>query len=1623
MRKKVVIWFIALFTLLLAFGVGHHSLICFGVKSYLSLRLPKGKKLEFAYEKSRWEEGEFVLQGTTLQREGSFDVKVDDLRVTFDFQLFPFRFAPKVIMDRPQIALMGGFGQTKKKRGLYKTLNKYFFGTPLQIRGGTFRIGEETAFIELDQGVLELSQDREKPSFVMSFFKEGKELRFDLNLEELETCWAFEVGRFFAPGLDPAMGVKQGVLNGNLSLALSPHSHIEYVKYDLDLSDFAMSHETYGLEMSLQHLGWKEHFTSNQEMGQLEAHPFFDKVWPYFVGDGEVTGMRVLFGHWAAADVSGSLRFSSINEPLVEFHGIFHQGGNETPFHLIGEGAIEDEALWKVAFNAHLFSKEKSETFFSLASKGHGQFQLDAAWENIEAGQVTLFQHLAGMHLPLLKDIAIEEGTFSGKGEGWIERKVLKRFQLHHFKVDHLKGSSKEVALRANSIEGKGEFDFLTADFFDGTFWDLAVSGGELSTPQGKIEEIELALSMHDQYIKPSTLTCRYEGIEAKSSFEGLYSHLSVKAAIASELADVDFEAKFRRFDHRLVLEGLATFLEERDQIEFGVNWDVSKIHAGQYLEALELGWFTGKEISAKTVNIPLVAWNRGFRGEGKLDIEGTFNSRAIEFSLDPTHLTYRSESVDIIPQSTTKVANCTFFFDFQEGAWRGKIPLQGVRLKEHSFGLELESFTSEVDLEGTEFLFQNVDAFGDGVHFQAEITLDFSFDDRNLLKINTYAIDGEAEDVLTFLSHFETFNGLDLPLKGKITSGPGEMHLAAYVGDVEELLEWRIALHLGEGTYPFSPTLGFEHLAGDLYYSAEDELFKIKEVEGNLTLTAGEAPRKYQLNVPLLELDAIKGVLNYDFRLEAPTHEICRIVGRGEKEEKEFCLSFDFDKTRLFGAQVDVKRLTFEEGATLSRADISTTLSALDLVHHLDFLNSAGILKVKGLHEMRGPHVEGEMSAQFLYDREGETFSFNVESSRLKMGPIDLDHLAIDGAREKDRFDLRQFEVGSLKILAQMEKEEKRWHLPELEMTWENSFLKGESAYFDEEGKYFKLPLKQMGIDMEEVSALFPHTDFDWSYLSGTFFAAGEVVFDFSKGLRGWTFDSQLKVVGKDFGKGKLHIESPEVLHLSFDASSGFSLSGADFNFLHPRSNQLWAKCHFDALAYRNGELSGKGATVIAPPEMVHFLGQTHALPHLSYEEERLILFDTPLRWDNQVEASFNFALGKEPFAEGTLKDGYYWIGDKAWHLSNVSFGFKEGALQLGLNSQFNEIPFALKGKLHLSPHLSSRIELQEEGSAPLVIQTRWNQNEGFFIQNIEGEVCGLDLSFHHNPKASTLDQMVLKGQLKVNVPHLAKLLPENVQKTIEEFEIGKGYELSGDVVIPKKHPEKSHFTGYLKGKRFQLMGSVMETLMSEIAIRSGHIELSHFNISDASGLFSMESIDLTQEEDKRWELQIPKLTITDFRPSRLKKIGKYPARIKPLTVQKLEGHSIRGYLGDPASFAGKGNLNFINTFKRDYNFFDIPFEILGRLGLDMGLLVPVRGSLKYMMMDGKIYLTELRESYSEGKRSKFFLSPTHQSYIDFDGNINVSIKMRQYVLLKVTEPFTLSIGGTFESPKYKLR
>ena len=658
--KKRTFLFSFLLALVLALAFFHHTLVCYGVKCFLSSRLPRGETLVVNYEKGKWEDGAFVLHQLNLSRKSGlkssgFDIKIENLRFVFSMQLFPFHFASQVVVDAPEIALLGGQKEGKsKKKGLYALCNQYFFKRELVINRGKIGFDSEKhseAYFSIQtkqgtekNGSLLLAPTEEAlltTPLAIDFSQKGKDFAFNLAFEDLDLPWVFSMARFFPIPLDPAIELSEGQLFGNLAFGLTPENHISHIQYDLKFLDFALSFTRYGTRFSAHQVNWKEHFTSNEEIGKWSSHPLFEKMWPYFIGDGEFLGAKITVDdpitgkHQGTVELRGKLQFSGRNQPLADFYGVFYKGDHEYPLRFTGEGLIEDDHNWKLALDISLHQErgEKMTSYFSLTSQEEKKYLFESQFQNISSDPADLIEHLVKVKYPHLKPYQMAEGTLNGSMTGWIEGKRFQRLEVKNVEIGDvlLKDDKNGFDFAARGIQGSGEFDFSTSDFFDGTFWELEISEGSFKgADQTYLTHLAANLSMHDQYVKPSKILGSVRGIEGEVRLEGLYTHLNLgidfslsprdlflvlgqsKAFEIAQFDDtlmLDFDMRLMTSRDELAAEGILEILREdqrADNLIFGAKWKVEDLLKLGILKGLSRGFFKGEHLSSHTINLPL---------------------------------------------------------------------------------------------------------------------------------------------------------------------------------------------------------------------------------------------------------------------------------------------------------------------------------------------------------------------------------------------------------------------------------------------------------------------------------------------------------------------------------------------------------------------------------------------------------------------------------------------------------------------------------------------------------------------------------------------------------------------------------------------------------------------------------------------------------------------------------------------------------------------------------------------------------------------------------------------------------------------------------------------------------
>ncbi len=394
-------------------------------------------------------------------------------------------------------------------------------------------------------------------------------------------------------------------------------------------------------------------------------------------------------------------------------------------------------------------------------------------------------------------------------------------------------------------------------------------------------------------------------------------------------------------------------------------------------------------------------------------------------------------------------------------------------------------------------------------------------------------------------------------------------------------------------------------------------------------------------------------------------------------------------------------------------------------------------------------------------------------------------------------------------------------------------------------------------------------------------------------------------------------------------------------------------------------------------------------------------------------------------------LDNGSYQFMGAEHLLSDFLMEVDDSSIKMTSNYLYENHPFTFEA-FSTSPNLAyGDLVLKGIGDSRERLDISWNKDEtnGFVINHAKGEFSGLQIDLVLDETGhDSAEEFMLKGTVKVNDGSFSNLLPQEVREKFAGWLVGAGYLFKGNWTILRDLTSsgKVKFNGWFLGKDFEIGGYQFETLASKLEYTPNSISITDLKISDEAVAVAAEVIDMGLDEENRWNFSVPDALVTKFRPSGLCPAGSARSvHLRPLVVKELQIKDFQGIISDPKTYTGDGQLTFTNKSKNPVQntIFDVPAEILARIGLDMALMTPVNGSISYDISDGYIHLKKFKDMFSERKLSKFYLSDNHNSTIDFNGNLDLQIRMKQYNLLfKLTEPFAVNIHGKYTNPTYRL-
>lgn len=1474
-----------------------------------------------------------------------------------------------------------------------------------------------------------------------------EEVIFELEMQDADVAWMSKITSHFVPRGQPMWEIKEGNLNGHLWLGIGENGQMHQITSILSATSVFAVDAANGLEIFTEEFAFDFSYPARK---RNEMH--FDVWWQNSVLKAQIKGGKIGFKDpktmtdFALCDLAGNVNFSTFKDSEINLQGYVDHKGQISPIILSGNPSMVDKDTLDLDLKLLLEHESKCITHLNLsvAMETDHQCIVRGRLKDLGIEQIAMFQHIIGFAMPSVRDFKIDSGEVTCEvslqlSHGKFHKLLLDNLIADRFQIDW---QSKEMKGYCSHLEGSAQLDLT--DYRLPT-WEANLQDGDLWIGRGDqkplcFTDINMQIFMCRDVFEPSWILATHDGVEIKVDLVGyfaeaditlglettgdrLLSFFNVQTEVENESfkdyvfqAGVGFQRKLGYWD---VLVDLGLSVVDKWKDNAFVKCHLSdRVWAGDWnhwpalvKESISKGTFKGENVSCEFIKFANLCLGLNWAMEGVISIEGTFDTEEVAFDFNSSQIHFFSPYVDIKMdlKGEEKQSQGSFTYHAKSGVWKGFFPLHHATIYEKYLDAYFHETNATLHIEDKRLFLEDVETESEGVWMKGALELDFTKPEGFLIQILTDSVIGTAKQVESFISHIPQCKELTFPFDGRVKSGEeGVFFRLDNEGDASNV-EWEGHFELTHGTYEIKPGIKVQDLSFDLDCSLSEKRVLLSNLCGVVpSLQNGDG---YTINGRYLHfhLDENQPEAFFDVRVENQMMDLMRLVGSLDMKEKK--VKLEENLCNFFGAEFHNVKLDLDQNYLPSQCDLAFKFPCNDLTRYYRFCLDFHLLPNFSIFDsISFLKDEGDLTGH-LAMKEGN-WTLQLSGSEITLGSRKIATLAIVGSKAQNVWKVDSFHLDDVIADAELFLDQQRCTIQKVTVktpSYRGSFSKG---HLDFVKKQIQLPIDEATLDL---SFILPFTGFCQ--------VNGLLEVNLNPGLLEPVSMAKLNVIASDIGEDKLTVFSKD-LQVAYFYDQGLVLKEASLG-ISKGEKSLVLEVPTLIGNIEEGICQGYRLRAQLSKDSLHCLQGQNWLP------ATFDMRDIPMNVNGSTSVVFDFEWSQNRFqVGGSFEKGLYFWRDEQYQIENLHFSLDPNHLSVSLITPMMNREFTIHCKIVPFDYFETNIEAYEmrEGeiidphSPSFIMDCKLKGPDGLSISKIEGNLLGVDFEFLPMPNMQDQFSMIFIGSAKFDLGKLKEILVGDLRDFINELQLCRGYELQGELTLVKDNWKASFFEGFLKAKDFDLLGYQIKTLQSFIRIHNDGARLTHFKLSDNAVSADIGEMKI-QCEASEWRLYVPELKISDLRPSLLQKRMHTFQRLKPFHIKNMVFQEVKGNLLDITTFTGKGHLNFINTFKQGHNLLDIPLEIISRLGLDMAILVPIQGELDYVLKNGKVVFTKLRNSFSESKRSYFYLWNKNESFVDFKGNMHIDIRMKQYVLFKITELFVLSIQGTLEQPRFSLR
>lgn len=1215
----------------------------------------------------------------------------------------------------------------------------------------------------------------------------------------------------------------------------------------------------------------------------------------------------------------------------------------------------------------------------------------------------------------------IQEMTLQGEVRHLLFIKDQDAFQLHCEEATaSLFYTSEEQCEASCTVKGGGVLHSCGLSLHDLNGRVSMGQGGELqSSFLGNLFYLDQELSLNVQaqgqmaggLFKPSSCHVEWNGMyaDAHSSDQGIEISLQGDAQpllqfalphLCSELHNafpLDWKLILDR--DRELLTCTLTGLIDQDPLEASASFCLSPSKRGLKEAALQVPL-----LHLKPYTPFLQLFLPDLKVDGAVSCEAVASAHRLQMTIQPESLIidHALASVQFPSHSDQKIE---ISYDWKTGRYCVEAPFSDVELTSHQVPLTLDHVSGELKLTPDWLEIPAWEATCESIVIQGSLKADLS--NEKLLSVSTTRIDATCDQLQHVLSRFPAFAKWTLPITGDFHSGPKGFLLTMPLHQDSFAPQFILRGSLSDLSFPLNSLTSVRQGHCDLIFDSRTGSLFLEKGEGKWDLLDGTS---LSIQTKRFHVDfSQEPLVDFSVKVVDGKKEFIQFEGKIESLGREgWALSLDPKQTHLAGIALNVQQCQFNTQAELKSFEMKPVLKIQEIYSLANFLKNTGVLKgtqdLKSLSELS---LQGKLHLHLFSEEFSKGISLLATSSDLSLQGSSYSPFVLKACENQGGWRIDQLQAGPLSLRGAISLDREGFSLPQFEGTWKSVELKGTG--------YFKTTTRQFHCSLESVKADLSTFTPATSPVKGSFLAGARFCADFSDLSSSFHLSGEANLLLDLQAPLAFTANNKKLIRFSYHPQEGLESEGIDLQIKQRGSGSYLADLKGEKLLMpKEGYLSIKGLQISLTPACIEQALCSNSIPKSFASFE----------WEGNLQASGDFQLTPSTTTfQGSINPGRYGWEGKFLKFEQIQIAYDKKNLHLRTKTHIEEQPLWSSLQLDLDKEIYGTLKLLDHPKSEGLKITFRSPLEGWQIEGIQGSFYGLECQLKPQMKRKLSGASSLTGEIKVDLSRLTLLLPRAVQKGLSPLQLGSGYEWQGDLVLWQDTKQGFVANGTLKGKEFEALGYRFEALQGTLEANSQRIRLSQLKIEEAGGLIGMKKLELTKVQDK-WQLSIPQIEVHSLRPSLMRKSGVPQGSIKPFVIQHFVLSEIRGELGDLSTFEGSGYLTFVNQFKKESSILDLPLEMIKKIGLDLGLLTPVEGEFRIQLRGDKLYLLSLDHAYSEAKRSEFYLAPSkHPSYIDLTGGVHIDLKMRQDVMLKVIEPFTLTIRGTLDKPRYGLQ